>query len=66
MSTWFSNICIGMDPEGYGALLGEVSFTCSRVSRLRHHEADLLQNISTADFQSPQAFRSLGSYVYEA
>ena len=33
MSTWLSNICIGLGPEGYGALLGEVSFTCSRVSQ---------------------------------
>lgn len=24
-----------MGPEGYGALLGEVSFTCSRVSQMR-------------------------------
>ncbi|PVH72326.1 pyridoxal-dependent decarboxylase domain protein [Cadophora sp. DSE1049] len=30
MSTWLSNKCIGMGPEGYGALLGEVTFTCSR------------------------------------
>lgn len=35
MSTWLSNICIGLGPEGYGALLGEVSFTCSRVSQRR-------------------------------
>ena len=32
MSTWFSNVCIGMGPDGYGTLLGEVSFTCSRLS----------------------------------
>ena len=31
MSTWLSNATIGLDPEGYGALLGEVTFTCSRV-----------------------------------
>ncbi|KAK0123880.1 hypothetical protein ONS95_008875 [Cadophora gregata] len=30
MSTWLSNKCIGMGPDGYGALLGEVTFTCSR------------------------------------
>ncbi|CZS94233.1 uncharacterized protein RAG0_04293 [Rhynchosporium agropyri] len=30
MSTWLSNKCIGMGPNGYGALLGEVTFTCSR------------------------------------
>lgn len=32
MSTWFSNVCIGLGPEGYGKLLGEVTFTCSRIS----------------------------------
>lgn len=32
MSTWFSNACIGMGPDGYGKLLGEVTFTCSRIS----------------------------------
>lgn len=32
MSTWLSNACIGLGPEGYGKLLGEVTFTCSRLS----------------------------------
>lgn len=32
MSTWLSNATIGLTPDGYGALLGEVTFTCSRVS----------------------------------
>ena len=32
MSTWFSNACIGMGPDGYGKLLSEVTFTCSRLS----------------------------------
>lgn len=32
MSTWLSNVTIGLTPNGYGALLGEVTFTCSRVS----------------------------------
>ncbi|KAE8354962.1 pyridoxal phosphate-dependent transferase [Aspergillus coremiiformis] len=32
MSTWLSNKCIGLNPEGYGALLSEVSFTCTRLS----------------------------------
>lgn len=32
MSTWFSNACIGLGPDGYGKLLGEVTFTCSRLS----------------------------------
>ena len=32
MSTWFSNTCIGLGPDGYGKLLGEVTFTCSRLS----------------------------------
>lgn len=32
MSTWFSNACIGLGPDGYGKLLGEVTFTCSRFS----------------------------------
>ena len=32
MSTWFSNACIGLNPDGYGKLLGEVTFTCSRLS----------------------------------
>ncbi|KAB8237316.1 hypothetical protein ETB97_007633 [Aspergillus alliaceus] len=32
MSTWLSNKCIGLNPEGYGALLSEVSYTCTRLS----------------------------------
>lgn len=32
MSIWFSNACIGLGPDGYGKLLGEVTFTCSRFS----------------------------------
>ncbi|KAE8153919.1 pyridoxal phosphate-dependent transferase [Aspergillus avenaceus] len=32
MSTWLSNKCIGLHPDGYGALLSEVSFTCTRLS----------------------------------
>lgn len=32
MSIWFSNRCIGLGPDGYGKLLGEVTFTCSRMS----------------------------------
>ena len=32
MSTWFSNACIGLGPDDYGKLLGEVTFTCSRLS----------------------------------
>ena len=31
MSTWLANKCIGLNPSGYGALLGEVCFTISRV-----------------------------------
>ncbi|KAL9026501.1 MAG: hypothetical protein Q9196_004837 [Gyalolechia fulgens] len=34
MSTWLANRCIGMDTKGYGALLGEVCFTISRVRSL--------------------------------
>ncbi|KAK1715386.1 hypothetical protein BDP67DRAFT_617791 [Colletotrichum lupini] len=32
VSTWLSNRTIGLDAEGYGALLGEVTWTCSRLS----------------------------------
>ncbi|KAL8689385.1 MAG: hypothetical protein Q9218_004937 [Villophora microphyllina] len=32
MSTWLANRCIGMSTGGYGALLGEVCFTISRLS----------------------------------
>lgn len=32
MATWFSNVCIGLGPDGYGQLLSEVTFTCSRLS----------------------------------
>lgn len=32
MSTWFSNACTGLGPDGYGKLLGEVTITCSRLS----------------------------------
>ncbi|KAL8946948.1 MAG: hypothetical protein Q9222_006720 [Ikaeria aurantiellina] len=32
MSTWLANKCIGMSTQGYGALLGEVCFTISRLS----------------------------------
>ena len=31
MSTWFNHAAIGLHPEGYGKLLGEVTWTCSRV-----------------------------------
>ncbi|KAF2146332.1 uncharacterized protein K452DRAFT_355737 [Aplosporella prunicola CBS 121167] len=31
-ATFMANKCIGLNPEGYGALLGEVTFTCSRLS----------------------------------
>lgn len=34
MSTWLSNQTIGLNPEGYGKLLGQASFTSSRVSSL--------------------------------
>lgn len=43
MSTWFSNACIGLNNQGYGALLGEVTFTCSRLSAewaAMHNEDD--------------------------
>ncbi|KAG6358563.1 hypothetical protein INS49_012080 [Diaporthe citri] len=32
VSTYLANSCIGLNPDGYGALLGEVTFTCSRLS----------------------------------
>ncbi|PGH00702.1 hypothetical protein AJ79_08122 [Helicocarpus griseus UAMH5409] len=32
MSVYLSNKCIGLNPEGYGALHSEVSFTCTRLS----------------------------------
>ena len=32
MATWLSNKCIGLTPDGYGSLLSEVTFTCSRFS----------------------------------
>lgn len=31
MSTWLSNQTIGLDPDGYRKLLGQASFTSSRV-----------------------------------
>ncbi|KAJ3580316.1 hypothetical protein NPX13_g248 [Xylaria arbuscula] len=32
MSTWLANKMIGLNPEGYGSLLGEVTWTCTRLS----------------------------------
>ncbi|KKY21241.1 putative pyridoxal-dependent decarboxylase domain protein [Diplodia seriata] len=32
VSTFMSNKCIGLNPDGYGALLGEVTYSCSRLS----------------------------------
>ncbi|KAF9872470.1 pyridoxal-dependent decarboxylase domain protein [Colletotrichum karsti] len=32
MSAWLSNKTIGLDQKGYGALLGEVTWTCTRLS----------------------------------
>ncbi|KAE8153195.1 PLP-dependent transferase [Aspergillus avenaceus] len=32
MSTWFSNQAIGLNPDGYGRLLGEAAFTSGRLS----------------------------------
>jgi glutamate/tyrosine decarboxylase-like PLP-dependent enzyme len=34
MSTWLSNKTIGLNPDGYGRLLGEAAFTSARVSFL--------------------------------
>lgn len=31
MSTWLSNQTIGLNPGGYGTLLGEAAFTSARV-----------------------------------
>lgn len=31
MATWLSNQCIGLHPQGYGALLSEACFSSSRV-----------------------------------
>ncbi|KAL8934252.1 MAG: hypothetical protein Q9216_005994, partial [Gyalolechia sp. 2 TL-2023] len=44
MSTWLANRCIGMGTDGYGALLGEVSFT---ISRLSAHWAAMSTNSSS-------------------
>ncbi|KAI9373196.1 pyridoxal-dependent decarboxylase conserved domain protein [Aspergillus egyptiacus] len=32
MATWLSNQCIGLDETGYGALLSEATFTCTRLA----------------------------------
>ncbi|KAI0517404.1 pyridoxal-dependent decarboxylase domain-containing protein [Xylaria bambusicola] len=32
MSIWLANKMIGLNPEGYGSLLGEVTWTCTRLS----------------------------------
>ena len=32
MSTWLSNKAIGLDDKGYGPLLNEVTYTCTRLS----------------------------------
>ncbi|EKG20154.1 Pyridoxal phosphate-dependent decarboxylase [Macrophomina phaseolina MS6] len=32
VSTYMANQCIGLNPEGYGALLGEATFSSSRIS----------------------------------
>ena len=32
MAAWLSHKCIGLGPESYGQLLGEVTFTCSRMA----------------------------------
>jgi hypothetical protein len=34
MATWLANECIGLDEDGYGALLSEATFTCTRVSTI--------------------------------
>ena len=33
MAAWFAHAAIGLHADGYGKLLGEVTWTCSRVSR---------------------------------
>ncbi|RDW92952.1 uncharacterized protein DSM5745_00274 [Aspergillus mulundensis] len=32
MATWLANECIGLDQNGYGALLSEATFTCTRLA----------------------------------
>ncbi|KAL4767519.1 pyridoxal-dependent decarboxylase conserved domain protein [Aspergillus nidulans var. acristatus] len=32
MATWLANECIGLDQDGYGALLSEATFTCTRLA----------------------------------
>ncbi|KAL2789089.1 pyridoxal-dependent decarboxylase conserved domain protein [Aspergillus keveii] len=32
MATWLANECIGLDEDGYGALLSEATFTCTRLA----------------------------------
>ncbi|KAL5000011.1 pyridoxal-dependent decarboxylase conserved domain protein [Aspergillus recurvatus] len=32
MATWLANECIGLDENGYGALLSEATFTCTRLA----------------------------------
>lgn len=34
MSTWLSNQTIGLNPSGYGTLLGEAAYTSARVRLL--------------------------------
>lgn len=47
MSTWLANKTIGLNPEGYGALLGEVTWTCTRVTMIRHFS--LVNGYQTVD-----------------
>ncbi|KAF4543741.1 Pyridoxal-dependent decarboxylase domain protein [Lasiodiplodia theobromae] len=42
VSTFMSNKCIGLDPEGYGALLGEATFTCSRWAAMTDDTMDFV------------------------
>lgn len=42
MSTWLSNQTIGLDPDGYGKLLGQASFTSSRVGSLLFEQLTLI------------------------
>ena len=60
MSTWFNHAAIGLHPEGYGKLLGEVTWTCSRVGNTHHP----LNSLWT-DTYCPVAFGLVGCHVYE-
>lgn len=60
MAAWLSNQTIGLDPTGYGMLLGEAAFTSARVSLLAQAAIKFLTSIAIGLLRSFACESALG------